>query len=116
MSVDSEVKGEAEVEAKSEVSNFKDKMAHFNKLTSITKFMDKQPKNIHIHVKNIIQTNDAHLLNDSTSGINVNISELSTESFDQILEYMAHIKSQNDILTQDQAIAEKMHTELPETA
>ena len=106
--LDSEVNGEI----KSVETNFKDKMAHFNKLTSITKFMDKQPKNIHIHVKNIIQQNDAHLLNDSTSGINVNISELSTESFDQIMEYMTHIKSQNDILTKDQQIAEQMHTEL----
>jgi len=61
--------------------------------------MDKQPKNIHIHVKNIIQINDSHLLNDSTSGINVNISELSTESFNQIMEYIAHLKTQNDILT-----------------
>jgi len=92
----SETKSNIEIEP---ISNFKDKMDHFNKLTSITKFMDKQPKNIHIHVKNIIQINDSHLLNDSTSGINVNISELSTESFNQIMEYIAHLKTQNDILT-----------------
>lgn len=96
------------------VSTFKDKMAHFNKLSDITKFMDKQPKNIHIYVKDIIQKYDPHLLNDSNSGINVNISELSTESFNQIQEYMAHIKDQNNLLTKDQQLAEKIQTELPE--
>ncbi|MDA9072472.1 hypothetical protein N9K75_01210 [bacterium] len=82
----------------SENEEFNEKIAHFNKLTDMMKFIDKQPKNIHIHIKNIIQTIDPHLLNDSSSGINVNISELSSKSFHQIQEYINHVKEQNIIL------------------
>jgi len=81
--------------------DFKAKIEHHNVLTDIVKFMDKQPKNIHIYVKNIIQKAEPHLLNDSASGINVNISKLKPETFTAIKEYMNYIKTQNKVLNTD---------------
>jgi len=77
---------------------FKIKVEHYNKLLNMVKFIDKQHKNIHIYIKNIIQTNDPQLINDTNAGININISELSTTSFDKIQKYIEHIKNQNIIL------------------
>lgn len=81
--------------------DFKAKIEHHNVLTDIVKFMDKQPKNIHIYVKNIIQKTEPHLLNDSASGININISKLKPETFTAIKEYMNYIKTQNKVLNTD---------------
>lgn len=87
-----------DVSHKSEDTEFKKKLEHFNRLTEITKFLNKQPKNIHIHVKNIIQSHEPHLINDSNSGINVNISELTQSTFQLIDDYITHVKHQNEIL------------------
>ena len=89
---------ESEIKSNQDADEFKLRLAHFNQLTDMTKFISKQPKKIHIHIKNIIQTNEPHLLNDSNSGINVNISELSMTTFNLIQEYITHIKGQNIIL------------------
>ena len=99
LETESKLKQDAdESKLKQDADDFKQRIAHFNKLTDMTKFISKQPKNIHIHIKNLIQTNEPHLLNDSNSGININISELTMSTFDLIQEYITHIKGQNTIL------------------
>lgn len=77
---------------------FKNNIAHFNRLTRITKFMERQPKNIHIHVKNIIQEAEPIQLNDSSLGVNVNISNIREETLVQIEEYIELVKEQNKVL------------------
>ena len=68
-------------------------MKSVSELENIRKFIDKMSKNQHIEILKILKFRNV-ILNENNYGTFVNMSELSTEIIDQIIQYIEYTDNQ----------------------